>query len=77
MNCEFGALARPLAVGFNLATVKLDKMSHYCEAQAKPAVLASGAAVALAESIEDYRQEVRLQSPADSRCAVSGIARNG
>ena|ERR1700678_2832159 len=59
---KFGALARSLAMGFDPATVKLDQMSHYRQAQAKPAVFTGHAAIALAESLEDYWQEIRSNS---------------
>ena len=59
---EGGPLARAIARGFHSARMQFDQMTHNREPETQAAVRASAAAVGLAESVEDVRQEILRNS---------------
>jgi hypothetical protein len=58
-HAERGALVEAGAVHFDRAAVQLDQVPRDREPQAEAAMCARRAGVALAETIEDIRQELR------------------
>ena len=69
LDCECRPLAAPSLAAKTRAPVHLDEVAHQREAEAEPAHVAGGAAVALVKALEDVRQHVRGM-PRPESCTV-------